>query len=111
MIHSGGLQNERNDGQGRGLAMPADALVHAHAQQLPAIVARAGERASRRFLEFFTANIRNRNTRAAYGQAVGQFLRWCEHRQLELTDLSPIVVAAYSACDVCSRTSWSACVR
>ena len=31
-----------------------------------------------RFLEFFTANIRNRNTRRAYAQAVSEFLAWCE---------------------------------
>ena len=29
-------------------------------------------------LEFFTANIRNRNTRAAYARAVAGFFRWCE---------------------------------
>jgi hypothetical protein len=34
--------------------------------ELPALIARAGDRASWRFVEFFTVNIRNRNTRAAY---------------------------------------------
>lgn len=34
---------------------------------LPALITTAGERAARRFLEFFTVNIRNKNTRAAYG--------------------------------------------
>jgi hypothetical protein len=33
---------------------------------LPALIAVAGERASRRFLEFFAANIRNPHTRRAY---------------------------------------------
>jgi len=33
------------------------------------------------FIEFLTANIRNRNTRRAYAQAVGEFLNWGEdHR-------------------------------
>lgn len=45
---------------------------------VPAIVADAGDNAARRFLEFFTVNIRNPNTRAAYAQAIGQFLHWCE---------------------------------
>jgi hypothetical protein len=36
---------------------------------IPAIVAGAGERAARRFLEFFAATIRNPNTRAAYFRA------------------------------------------
>ena len=33
---------------------------------VPALIAAAGKRASRRFIEFFTANIRNKNTREAY---------------------------------------------
>jgi hypothetical protein len=41
---------------------------------LPALIAVAGERASRRFLEFFAANIRNPHTRRAYGRAVVDFL-------------------------------------
>jgi hypothetical protein len=35
-----------------------------------------------RFIEFFTANIRNRNTRRAHAQAVGEFLVWCEKRRV-----------------------------
>ena len=42
---------------------------------VPALVAAAGERARRRFLEFFTANIRNPNTRAAYDRAAVGVLR------------------------------------
>ena len=45
---------------------------------LPVLIARAGERAVRHFLEFFTVNLRNRNTRAAYAWAAVDFLRWCE---------------------------------
>ena len=45
---------------------------------VPALIADAGERAGQRFLEFFTAEIRNRNTRLAYGRAVLPFLKWCE---------------------------------
>jgi len=45
---------------------------------LPALIAVAGDRAALRFLEFFTVNIRNRNTRAANARAAGAFLRWCE---------------------------------
>lgn len=71
---------------------------------LPLIVQRAGENASRRFVEFFTANIRNKNTRAAYAQAVGQFLRWCEGRRCELSTLSPIVIATYVE-SLCARRS------
>ncbi len=49
----------------------------------------------RRFVEFFTANIRNRNTRAAYAQAIAQFCRWADRRSLTLAALSPVIVAAY----------------
>ena len=61
----------------------------------PLIVARAGPDASRRFIEFFTANIRNPNTRAAYARAVSQFFEWCESQGLGLRDLGPFHVAAY----------------
>lgn len=44
---------------------------------LPALVSHAGERASVRFLEFFTATIRNANTRRAYARAADEFLAWC----------------------------------
>jgi integrase/recombinase XerD len=62
---------------------------------VPVLIAEAGGDAAKRFLEFFTANIRNKNTRAAYAQAVGQFLRWCEARALTLRDIEPMTVAAY----------------
>jgi integrase/recombinase XerD len=63
---------------------------------LPSLIADAGERASWRFLEFFTVNIRNKNTRAAYGQAAGAFLRWCEGRGIiRIEDVQPVHVAGY----------------
>ena len=63
---------------------------------LPALIDRAGKPAARRFLEFFTVNIRNANTRAAYGRAAGAFLHWCEERGItELHQVQPIHVAAY----------------
>ena len=49
---------------------------------LPPLIAGAGDRAARRFLEFFIVNIRNKNTRAAYARAAGAFLRWCEDRSI-----------------------------
>lgn len=63
--------------------------------RLPRVITNAGEQASRRFVEFFTANIRNKNTRLAYAQAVGRFLEWCERRRFELELIEPVVVAAY----------------
>jgi len=72
----------------------AQALTFA-GKPFPSIILEAGENATRRFVEFFTANIRNPNTRAAYAQAVSQFLAWCESRKLRLRDLTPFLVAAY----------------
>ena len=63
---------------------------------VPAIVADAGDQAARRFLEFFAATIRNKNTHTAYLHAVGRFFAWCEHRQIgQLADIEPLHVAAY----------------
>jgi integrase/recombinase XerD len=63
---------------------------------LPALIAGTGKRAAGRFLEFFTVNIRNRNTRAAYAHATRVFLAWCEERGLgRLQDVQPVHVAAY----------------
>jgi len=62
---------------------------------VPALFARAGDRSRRRFIEFFTANIRNPNTRAAYHRAVWRFADWCDKHRLTLESLGPVVVAAY----------------
>lgn len=45
-------------------------IEHAGALALPNIVTRVGERTAKRFLEFFTVNIRDENTRAAYAHVV-----------------------------------------
>ena len=65
---------------------------------MPVLIARNGENAARRFLEFFAATIRNKNTRAAYYLAVNRFFAWCElDAQLhDLVDIEPLHVAAYA---------------
>ena len=62
---------------------------------LPPIVQRAGPMAAERVVEFFTAQIRNVNTREAYGKAVTQFFTWCDEHGLELEEISPVAVATY----------------
>ncbi len=62
---------------------------------VPKLFAPTGRSGAQRFIEFFTANIQNANTRLAYARAVAQFARWCEFRKIKLTDLSPFVIAAY----------------
>ena len=45
---------------------------------VPRVIADAGDAAARRFLEFFAATIRNKNTRMAYYRAACQFFAWCD---------------------------------
>ena len=62
---------------------------------LPAIIADAGEKAGKRFIEFLTTTIRNANTRQAYARAICDFFAWCERHRLALRDIEPVHVAAY----------------
>ena len=62
---------------------------------VPSLIASAGEHATRRYAEFFTAHIRNANTRRAYATAVNQFADWCDRYGLRLEQLEPVVIATY----------------
>jgi len=62
---------------------------------VPALIADAGEQAGWRYVEFFTANIRNPHTRRAYARACARFFAWCEDRGLALTTIRPFDVAAW----------------
>ena len=53
--------------------VPPRALVRAGLETLPTIIRAQGECVSRRFIKFFTATIRNRNTRMEYARAVKRF--------------------------------------
>jgi site-specific recombinase XerD len=62
---------------------------------VPGLISEAGPRARRRFVEFFTAEIRNENTRHAYAAAVARFARYCDERGVRLERLNPIFIASY----------------
>src|SRR3954463_14110699 len=63
---------------------------------VPAAIAAAGDHAARRFLEFFAATIRNKNTRMAYYRAACSFFAWLEQRgMIDLVEIEPLHVAAY----------------
>jgi site-specific recombinase XerD len=65
------------------------------AAKLPAVFL-PNEKAAERFFGFFTAHIRNRNTRRAYYKAACRFADWCEGRGLAgLEHVKPPHVAAY----------------
>lgn len=61
----------------------------------PTLIRASGPNGIKRYWEFFTANIRNKNTREAYKRALEDFFAWCDDRQLQLDDLEPMLVAAY----------------
>jgi site-specific recombinase XerD len=79
------------------LALVYDGLIStAGTHKSISLVAAAGDRALRRFLEFFAANIRNENTRRAYVFAVKEFLAWCEAgRVASISEVRPLHVASY----------------
>lgn len=63
---------------------------------VPALISQAGERAGTRFLEFFTAHIRNPNTRRAYARATNEFLTWCQAIGVpDLGAVAPLHVATW----------------
>lgn len=79
---------------GRGM-VGERAVTVAESLVLPALFAPTPD-AARRYIEFFTANIRNPNTRRAYHLAAVQFADWCQGAGLtELRDIEPVHVAAY----------------
>jgi hypothetical protein len=68
---------------------PADTYI------VPALIADLGDQAGWRYVEFFTANIRNPHTRRAYARACARFFAWCEQRGLALSAIRPHDVATY----------------
>ncbi len=76
-------------------ASPLPAVVPTPCLAVPALFAQAGESGARRLLEWFTAEIRNPNTRASYRRAVFRFSDWCERHLLRLESLQPVHAAAY----------------
>src|SRR5690349_7695830 len=71
------------------VATPEDTTI------VPALIANLGDQAGWRYVEFFTANIRNPTTRRAYARACSQFFDWCEQRGLPLSTIRPHDVATY----------------
>ena len=62
---------------------------------LPTIIMDAGERAMESFVNFFTAEIPNENTRRAYMTAWREFGKWAEGRGVRLEQLKPFMLASY----------------
>ncbi len=69
----------------------AERLTHS----FPAVFHGTPNHTGMRLAEFFAAHIRNPNTRAAYLQAVCQFLEWAESKKFGLMELNPFRIAGY----------------
>ena len=75
--------------------LPREAsLIRDNIPPTPALFAYSPQ-ASRRFWEFFTAEIPNDHTRKAYFCAIRGLDAWCITRNLPLLELQPIYLAAY----------------
>jgi site-specific recombinase XerD len=74
---------------------PSELVLQPGFDPIPSTIARAGEKAAYRFFEFFTANIRNQNTRRAYFRNAAQFFDWASARGLRLEKILSVHVAAY----------------
>jgi len=63
--------------------------------EMPPLVAQAGNGARFAWDEWFSAEMRNPHTRRAYSHAVRQFLSWCEAQMLALREITPGCVGTY----------------
>src|SRR4051794_13690679 len=74
----------------------AEIAIDQRAQNVvPALIADLGDKAAWRYVEFFTANIRNPHTRRAYARACNRFFAWCEDRGLTPATIRPHDVGTY----------------
>jgi site-specific recombinase XerD len=78
---------------GGALTSPSD--TYSDTYIVPAPITDAGDAAGWRYVEFFTANIRNPHTRRAYARACGRFFAWCEDRGLTITVIRSHDVAVW----------------
>ncbi|HQX49413.1 MAG TPA: tyrosine-type recombinase/integrase [Planctomycetaceae bacterium] len=62
---------------------------------VPGLIEKSDSATKRRFVEYFTANIRNANTREAYYRAVSRFCEWCESRGVDLESIEATLIAFY----------------
>ena len=62
---------------------------------VPILFRDAGEPAAYRFVEFFTATIRNPNTRRAYLHATSRFFHWCHQYGIDLQQINAVLISSY----------------
>ena len=74
------------------ITLDSTAMRRISHQVTPVLSAGSGS-VEKRFWEFFTANIRNPNTRMVYLMAAYRFADWCDARGLVLKKVEPMGVA------------------
>jgi len=62
---------------------------------VPPVVSELGRKAERKFVEFFTAHLRNDHRRRAYAHAAAQLSEWLATNGMSLAELEPPEAAAY----------------
>jgi len=67
-------------------------VTRANKAWMPELIAAAGPEITETYIDFFTATIRNRNTRQAYARACWQFFDWCAAHGLQLTTVRPFQI-------------------
>lgn len=95
--HSRGVPALLERDASAGSAEASASALHSHSALVPPLIRNDGAHASRRFLEFFAAQIRNPNTRTAYARASTRFFAWCQDDAGvgQLAHIEPIHVAAW----------------
>jgi site-specific recombinase XerD len=76
---------------------PAAAIAPAGSFLLPAVIADQGDKAAERFLTFFTDQLPNAHTRAAYHRNALRFFAWVDAQGLRLPAIRSYHVSAYLA--------------
>jgi len=70
--------------------------IHEIDRFIPHLIIHSGNKAAKRFTEFFAVTIRNGNTREAYYRACCRFLEWCADIKLaDISSIEPLHVAVY----------------
>jgi site-specific recombinase XerD len=86
------MRQERENEAQEPASLPAARIVQPSA---PAAIERSGAAARFAWDEFFSAQVRNPHTRAAYLRAVRRFLDWCSGCGIELARVTPGMVGRY----------------
>ena len=88
--------NALNEQSGDSSFVQSDVLPAAFRElNVPEFIANAGSQAAFRFLEYFTARIRNPGTRRAYYRNAKRFCDWMAGHRLELRETKSIHISTY----------------